>query len=105
MGSRTIRRGFDIYKRVILEHLVTVPDENVLNLLNPRIRGRPSGSTQRNLSQFDVVEASLRPQRRCGNCGRTGHNRRSCNQSRHNDDAACSAKAEIHLDALDTFDD
>ncbi|CCI10299.1 unnamed protein product [Albugo candida] len=32
MGSRTIRRGSTYHKRVILEHLVTVPDEIVLIL-------------------------------------------------------------------------
>ena len=97
--------GLTYHKSVILKHLVTVPDENVLSSLNPRRRERPSGLTQRNLSQFEVVEASLRPQRRCGNCRRTGHNRRRCNEPRNNDDAARTANAEIHLDALNTVND
>ncbi|BBN03020.1 hypothetical protein Mp_2g20030 [Marchantia polymorpha subsp. ruderalis] len=71
------------HQRVILDHIATLPTANVLTVL--RGRGRParflerpqratSTSTQRNPSQFEVVEASVRPQRRCGRCRQSGHN-------------------------------
>lgn len=47
---------------MILEHLKTVPDESVFNPTDVRGRGRPSGSTQRNLSNFeqkDDAEAGI----------------------------------------------
>ena len=77
----------------ILDHIATLPTANVLNPAVLRGRGRPVGSlgrpqsatatstsTQRDPSQFEVVEASVRPQRRCGRCHQSGHNARRCRQ-------------------------
>ena len=60
------------HQRVILDHIATLPTSNVLNPAVRRGRGRPAGSlrrpqrdtstsTQRDPSQFEVFEASVRP--------------------------------------------
>lgn len=55
--------GSKYQKKVIIEHLISVSDKNVLNTSNPHGSGSLSGYAQRNLSPFEVLEASVRPQR------------------------------------------
>ncbi|BBN14017.1 hypothetical protein Mp_6g08220 [Marchantia polymorpha subsp. ruderalis] len=79
------------HQRVILDHIATLPTANVLNPAVLRGRGRPAGSlgrpqratstsTHMDPSQFEVVEASVKPQRKCGRCRQSGHNARRCQQ-------------------------
>ena len=60
------------HQRMILDHVATLPTSNVLNPAVRRGRGRPAGSlrrpqrdtstsTQRDPSQFEVFETSVRP--------------------------------------------
>ncbi|BBN13097.1 hypothetical protein MPTK1_6g00760 [Marchantia polymorpha subsp. ruderalis] len=72
---------------VILDHLDVLPAAEVFNTSVQHGRGRHVGalghqsqsSTQHDPSR-EVVENSLRPLRRCGNCGEVGHNKRNCRQ-------------------------
>jgi hypothetical protein len=73
------------FQRLLNTPTVTVQDPHVIIP-----RGRPRGalnrshpSNRRDPSEFEHVE---KPERRCGVCNRTGHNRRSCAQSRQLND-------------------
>ena len=85
--------GTSYSQRVILDHLDVLPAADVSNPFIQHIRGSPVGalgyrlfehqsvrSTQRHPSQFEYLNNSLRPVRRCDNCGVEGHNRRRCQQ-------------------------
>lgn len=71
-------------KRVLLDHVLQVPDGTMHDPVMIQTRGRPTGSTRRDPSQFERVgsplEAPLR--RRCRNCNREGHNARTCIEGR-----------------------
>ncbi|RKF63473.1 hypothetical protein OnM2_025114 [Erysiphe neolycopersici] len=66
-------------KKVLLNHILEVP-EAMQDPTPIRTRGRPIGSTHRDLSQYEYVENLLNPPRRrpCGRCNREGHNSRTC---------------------------
>ena len=58
--------------------------EEIRNPLVPTVRGRPRGAlgtTRRDPSLYESVEASLAPGRRCRLCKRPGHNARTCPQN------------------------
>lgn len=67
------------HKRVLLNHILEFP-EAVQDPTPIRTRGRPTGPTRRDPSQFEHVEDLLIPtlRRRCGRCNREGHNVRTC---------------------------
>ena len=94
---RRIQEEFDEWasymQRVILDYLYLRPAAGVFNPFIQHGRTRPVGalghqsfrhqsvrSTQRHLSQFEHVKNSLRPVRRCGNCGKEVNTRRRCQQ-------------------------
>lgn len=62
-------------------------DPDVVGVLEPlrveRTRGRPSHarSTRRELSLHEHVEQRQANKRKCGTCGQSGHNKRSCSRS------------------------
>ena len=63
MGLKGIAEEYDNAskhrKRVLLEHVLTVPEAGIRNTIKSQTRGRPTGSTQRLLSQFEHVVATL----------------------------------------------
>ena len=66
---------------MLLGHVLAVPEAGIRNPIKSPTRGRPKGSTQRLLSQFEHVVATLEAPgrlRQCRPCQRTGHNARTC---------------------------
>ena len=80
MGLKRIAEEYDnapkYRKRVLLDHVLAVPEAGILNPIKAQTRGRPTGSTQRLLSQFDHVTATLEApvrRRQCRTFHQTGH--------------------------------
>lgn len=67
-------------------------DPDVIGVLDPlrveRTRGRPAHSrtTKRDPSRFEIVGDLPKKSRKCGVCGMSGHNKRSCNRATENVD-------------------
>lgn len=68
-------------KRLLLERALAVSiDGAIKDPVQAVTRGRPTGSTRRLPSAFEIAEGSANPapRRRCGRCSQTGHNARTC---------------------------
>ena len=83
MGLKRISQEYDNApkhrKLVLLDHALA--DTGIRNPTKSQTRGRPTGSTQRLLSQVEHVAATLEApvrRRQCRNCQQTGHNARTC---------------------------
>ena len=85
MGLKRIIEEYDNApkhrKRVLLDHVLAVPEAGILNPIKAQTRGRLTGSTQRLLSQFEHVAATLEAavrRRKCRTCQQTGQRARIC---------------------------
>ena len=64
-------------KRILLDHVLAVPETGIRDPARVQTRGRPTGSTQRLPSLFEHVDAALGAPvrlRRCRICQTIGHN-------------------------------
>ena len=64
-------------KRILLDHVLAVPETGIRDPVRVQTRGRPTGSTQRLPSLFEHVDAALGAPvrlRRCRICQTIGHN-------------------------------
>ena len=71
----------DYRKRMLLKRVLAVSNGVVVSdPVRAETRGRPSGSTRRLPSAFELANAAANPapRRRCGRCSQVGHNARTC---------------------------
>ena len=71
----------DYRKRMLLKRVLAVSNGVVVSdPVRAETRGRPSGSTRRLPSTFELAKAAANPahRRRCGRCSQVGHNARTC---------------------------
>ena len=70
-------------KCMLLERMLEVSNDFVVsNPVRAETRGRPTGSTRRLPSAFELANAAANPapRRRCGRCYQAGHNSRTCHK-------------------------
>ena len=69
-------------KRMLYDHAIAASDYAIRDPVLVRTRGRPTGTTRRNLSHFEHVENAFNPKshRRCELCDDLGHKSRKCRQ-------------------------
>ena len=82
---KRIAEDFDDYegyrKRIFLERALAVSNDGAIkDPVQAVTRGRPTGSTSRLPSAFEIAQTSANPEphRRCGRCSQPGHNARTC---------------------------
>ena len=68
---------------MLLERVLAVSNDVVVSdTVQAETRGRPTGSTRRLPSAFELADAAVNraPRRRCGRCYQSSHNARTCHK-------------------------
>ena len=93
-------------KRMLYDHAIAASDYAIRDPVLVRTRGRPTGTTRRNLSHFEHVENSFNPKRRrrCGRCGNLGQNARTCRQAAQLPVVPAAPPASRQIEDISHFD-
>ena len=93
-------------QRILYDYAIADPGSAIRDHVLVRMRGRPTGSTRRNLSHFEHVENVFNPtrRRRCGRYGNLGHNARTCRQVAHSQASPVAPPALRRIEDIAHFD-